>query len=116
MVHLGLIKEIAASGQQVGGADMNLHLGGEEGVVVEREVLLGDGIEDKFHIKGAAILEHILRADITLVVAEAEVDLGVASGLFGSVSDCVERSGRDAIYLRQIQPLLHKVIEDTGGV
>ena len=89
---------------------MDLHRRGKEGRIVKRDIALGDGVEDKFQVEGAAIFNHIVDADVTFVMAEAEIDLCGSAGLFGSVAQCVERAGRDAVDLWQIKTLLHNPV------
>ena len=95
---------------------MDSHRRGKEGRIVKRDIALGDGVEDKFQVEGAAIFNHIVDADVTFVMAEAEIDLCGSAGLFGSVAQCVERTGRDAVDLWQIKTLLHKIIQYTAGI
>ena len=116
VVHLFFGKKVTASGGQIGCTDMDLNLRGKKGIIVKRNVLFWNYIKNKFQIKGAVILEHIARADITFILAEAEVNLCIASRLFGSITDSVERSGRNTVNIGQIQALFHEIVENTGGI
>ena len=95
---------------------MDLHLGGEESLIVKGNILFRDDVEDKLQIEGAAVVQQVAHADIALVTAESEVDLRVAARLFGGVAQRIERAGAHPIDIGQIQPLLHQVIQHTGSI